>query len=457
MNFNTVEFAFIYLPIVLLAFYLAPMRLRLPLLAVASMVFYGFSGTPQLVAMLIAITWGLIAGLVLARIGRSGWRTALAVSVPLLILYLFKYLDFTLTSIDASEEVRSHFSTVLAIVLPAGISFYTFQIVAYIIDVADRKVEPETNFVQLLTYVAFFPQLIAGPIVRYTDIRDQLTALRTEKKIANDLARGVKFIAVGMFAKVFFADLPYAFTHGGYEVVYAVSTETSATGALLRIFTYSFQIYYDFWAYSLIAIGLGHLFGISLPRNFLEPYLAPNPRLFWRRWHVTLSFWLKDYVYLKLGGNDAYVRNIIIVFALCGLWHGAGWNFVVWGLYHAALVLMYHALQRPWDWLPTSLQVALTFILVSFGWPLFFLDLSAYGQLLAIVSQLDFTAPTIYGAPFVIYLLVVGAFTFATREDRWLFNETRVAVIDLPATQAGLVLVAIIFLSFSRTFIYFRF
>lgn len=457
MNFNTLEFIFVYLPAVLIIFYLAPTRVRLLVLAVASMVFYGASGLIPLYAMLIAIFWGAGFGFVSVRIRHSAWRTWIAVSVPLAILFLFKYLGFTLDSLGVDPTARSFFNPVLAVALPAGISFYTFQIVAYIIDVADERIEPERNVIQLITYIALFPQLIAGPIVRYAEMRDQLTALRTKKAIANDLTRGVKFLSIGLFAKVFIADLPYSFSHAGYELIYDVTTEKSALGALLRIFTYSFQIYYDFWAYSLIAIGLGLLIGIQLPRNFLEPYLAPNPRQFWRRWHVTLSYFLRDYAYLKLGGNEAYVRNIVIVFALCGLWHGAGWNFVVWGLFHGALVLVYHLFRTQWDALPRPLQIGLTFTLVSLGWPLFFLDLEAYVQLLAIIVRFEIVAPTAYGAPFAIYILVVGAFTFLTREDRWLFNETKVRVLDSPITQAGLMLMAIIFLSFSHTFIYFRF
>jgi alginate O-acetyltransferase complex protein AlgI len=206
-----------------------------------------------------------------------------------------------------------------------------------------------------------------------------------------------------------------------------------------------------------MAIGLGLLIGINFPRNFREPYLATDPREFWRRWHVTLSYFIRDYIYLKLGGNQAYVRNIIIIFVVAGLWHGAGWNFVLWGIYHAALVVAYHLVRPLWDPLPKGLRIALTFILVSLGWPLFYLSLDQYVDLMTIVFyKLDFASETFRFTHWA-YLAAVVVWTFLQREDRWLYDNTRKHFADSGVLHAALISSAMLFLGFRQTFIYFRF
>jgi len=231
-----------------------------------------------------------------------------------------------------------------------------------------------------------------------------------------------------------------------------------AIDQVVQIAFWSMQIYYDFWAYSVMAIGLGRLFCIELPINFREPYLSPNPREFWQRWHVTLSYWLRDYVYIRMGGRESYVRNILIVFALVGLWHGAGWNFVAWGVYHGCLVILYKFTQPLWDRLPRAAAIGLCFVLVSFGWPLFFLSLSDYVLFLRHLLVAPWHL-AVYQRIHLLYLGVIMLITFGLREKNWLYNDPlrRNPLTDSPVLAGAFMFASLLFVSVSKTFIYFRF
>lgn len=452
MIFNSIEFLLFFLPATLATFYAAPRRLRVPVLLVSSLIFYASSGLVPAIFMVLCIVWAWAMAFVSRR--RPGWPATFgAVAFPLGVLFMFRYLGFTLDNLGAERATRDAFSFFLSVSVPAGISFYSFQIASYSLDVADKRVHPERSLLLLATYISFFPQLIAGPIVRYEQLRDQLKPLRDGMPARPNFVRGLKFLSFGLFAKIFFADV-FASVAKNY---FDISVSRSAIDSLYSIFSYSIRIYFDFWSYSVMAIGLGLLFGIVLPRNFQEPYLACNPRDFWRRWHMSLSYWLRDYVYLKLGGNRAYARNIVIVFLTCGLWHGAGWNFGLWGAYHAALVLGYRVLEKPWDRLPRSLQIGVTYILVSFGWPLFYLDISGYAQLIENVFTFARETPPQFRPNHWLYLGAVTAFTFLTREDQWLYNDSPRRLVDSPVVQAGALSLALLFFQFRETFIYFRF
>ena len=453
MNFNTVEFVLIFLPATLAAFYLAPVRLRIPVLLLASLVFYGASGLLPLSLLVGTIVWGFAAAFWLRRIR---WRTAalfVAIVPPLLVLFLFKYLGFAFSALGVSESARGLVPLFLLSTLPAGISFYTFQVCSYLIDVGDGKLEREDSALHLFTFIALFPQLIAGPILRYSQIRDQLHRISTQKTLRPDIRNGLKLLSVGLFYKTFFADVVRSFQES-----FSLAPDTGSLDVLYSVVAYSFVIYYDFWGYSLMAIGMGRLLSIDLPRNFLEPYLARTPREFWRRWHVTLSYWLRDYVYLRLGGNASYVRNIAIVFVACGLWHGAGWNFVLWGAYHAVFVILYHFSRRLWDRLPAFAGIALTFAVVTIGWPLFYLDAAGYVALLGrLVSFEPAGAAALYSGAHWAYLTGVAAWSFLVREDWWLFNDRPLRVFDSPVVHGGLFVLSVMFLDFGRKFIYFQF
>jgi alginate O-acetyltransferase complex protein AlgI len=406
LNFNSLEFLVLFLPATLLVFYAVPRHLRLWVLVGASLVFYGVSGPEVLLAFVIAIAWGYATAFLLQR-----WPKALAlvmaVSVPAFTLVMFKYLGFILDSVQAGPDMRAHFSFFLGILLPAGISFYTFEIVSYSIDVADGKIPPERDALRFAGFATFFPHLAAK---------------------ATGLAAG----------------------------------EALALDRLVQVAFWSMQIYYDFWAYSVMAIGLGRLFCVELPVNFREPYLSANPREFWQRWHITLSYWLRDYVYIRMGGREAYVRNILIVFALVGLWHGAGWNFVAWGVYHGALVILYHVTRPAWDRLPHAVSVALTFTLVSFGWPLFFLSLGDYWAFLRDLATLPWGVEQ-FGLRHLLFLAAIGLVTFGVREKVWLDIEPPLGrleqrrLLGSPVLAAALMFAGMLCISLSKTFIYFRF
>jgi alginate O-acetyltransferase complex protein AlgI len=377
---------------------------------------------------------------------------ALTVTPPLLLLFLFKYLGFTLDTLGVGQEPREYLAFILGITLPAGISFYTFHTLSYSIDVIDGKEKPEPSFTTFATFIAAFPQLVAGPIIRFHQLRDQLHRISSSTEIGADFVTGLKFFSIGLFAKTIVADVISALN----RVHFHLDANVSSADALFAIISYSFRIYYDFWAYSIMAIGLGKMLGLDLPKNFAEPYQSLNPREFWRRWHMTLSYWLRDYVYLRLGGNERYIRNIMIVFATVGLWHGAGWNFVLWGVYHGCLVILYHLSRDRWDRLPRILQVGLTFTLVTLGWPLFQFDLANYLALLGQLFSFSFEG-TRFGAAHWAFIGAVAAFTFLTHEERWLYNSAPKPVIDWPVVHATLACAAIMLFNFRDTFIYFRF
>ncbi len=451
MNFNTVEFLFFFFPATLLIFYLVPMRLRLTVLFTASLVFYGSSGLVPLCLLMATIAWGYLLSNHARWLPKNLFITA-CVSFPLLALWLFKYLGFSFDLVQAGEGARDLFSVFMVVLIPAGISFYTFQVLAYCIDVADGTIEPERNLIKFGAFISYFPQLIAGPIVRYSEIRDQLNRISSERLVTPDAAGGLKFLAFGLFAKTFGADILLLL-----QERYDIEQPTGSLDAVYSVFAYSFVIYYDFWAYSIMAIGLGRLFGIELPRNFREPYVSFSPKEFWRNWHVTLSYWVRDYLYIRLGGNRRYVVNIIIAFLATGLWHGAGLNFLVWGLFHAALVIAYHFTRPLWDRLPGPAGIALTFVMVSFGWPLFYLDFDGWLTLLAQVFSFDFTGNEIYRLRHWLFLTAIGAWTFLTREHLWLFNDKPRMVIDWVPVQVIAMFVAVVLFSLGREFIYFRF
>tara|TARA_E500000331_G_scaffold354890_1_gene409019 strand:- start:518 stop:1879 length:1362 start_codon:yes stop_codon:yes gene_type:complete len=453
MNFNSIDFLIIFLPITFVVFRIVPQKMRVPVLLISSLIFYGVSGLVPLAFLILSICWGFGFALVTNKTKRTSVVLG-AIAFPLLVLFLFKYLNFSLDVVSASVEVRDHLIFFLSVTLPAGISFYTFQLIAFNLDVHSGKAAPERDPIKIGAFIALFPQLIAGPILRYEQLSSQLDRVTNTKKLAIDYRSAFKFIAIGLFAKVCVSDLVGVLIGNSIAVDFA--TSGTQQDAFFLLFAYSIRIFFDFWAYSLIAIGLAKLFALDLPVNFLEPYQSLNPRDFWRRWHVTLSNWLRDYVYIKLGGRENYLRNITIVFLACGLWHGAGWTFILWGAYHAVLVLLYHFTQPVWDRFPKVLQVFVTFVLVSMGWPLFFMDLQSYVTFMSILF-LGNEGVGIYGIKHWLLVGVIMAWVWLSRERVWLYNDKAIWVFDSPMIHGACGFIALILATYSNTFIYFRF
>jgi alginate O-acetyltransferase complex protein AlgI len=346
MSFATPAFLWAFLPAVLLATWLAPDRARNGVVAVASLVFYAVGAGPSTLLLLACIAVNFAAGILMhefrglrrARARRQVMVGAVAIDVG--VLAIWKYAGF------ASEQIRhlSDFlglgeSPVVAIGLPLGISFYTFHQISYVVDVYRGTREAQLDLVTYATYVSMFPQLIAGPIVRYSEIADQLDTRRSGK--LDDLVAGFPRFCLGLTKKVVIADSLAPLVQAGFDLP---PNQVSTSTAWLCVAAYTLQIYFDFSGYSDMAIGLGRMLGFQLPENFARPYSAHSITDFWRRWHMSLSRWFRDYVYIPLGGNRVdrarQYRNLWVVFLLVGLWHGANWTFVVWGAYHGSLLVL---------------------------------------------------------------------------------------------------------------------
>ena len=334
MIFSSIPFLYYFLPVVLLVYGLTPRKGKNAVLLLFSLVFYGWGEPKYLAVMLVCTALGYGFGLALGRAGRPGVRKALlAASVlsSLSFLVYFKYADFFLSNFNALTGASL---PLLQLTLPVGISFYTFQILSYTVDVYRGEAQVQKNPIDLACYVTMFPQLIAGPIVRYTDVAEQL-----KQRGRGDFQKGASRFLVGLGKKILFANLL-----GEVCAAWRGTQDGSVLFSWLYAVSYTLHIYFDFSGYSDMAIGLGPLLGFRFPENFNYPYIAASVTEFWRRWHMTLSRWFRDYVYIPLGGNrkgmGKQLRNILIVWLLTGFWHGAAWNFLCWGLYFAALLIL---------------------------------------------------------------------------------------------------------------------
>ena len=334
MIFSSIPFLYYFLPVVLLVYGLTPREGKNAVLLLFSLVFYGWGEPKDLAVMLVCTALGYGFGLALGRAGRPGVRKALlAASVlsSLSFLVYFKYADFFLSNFNALTGASL---PLLQLTLPVGISFYTFQILSYTVDVYRGEAQVQKNPIDLACYVTMFPQLIAGPIVRYTDVAEQL-----KQRGRGDFQKGASRFLVGLGKKILFANLL-----GEVCAAWRGTQDGSVLFSWLYALSYTLHIYFDFSGYSDMAIGLGALLGFRFPENFNYPYIAASVTEFWRRWHMTLSRWFRDYVYIPLGGNrkgmGKQLRNILIVWLLTGFWHGAAWNFLCWGLYFAALLIL---------------------------------------------------------------------------------------------------------------------
>lgn len=456
MTFNSFQFLFLMLPLAVLAFHLPALRPHRTLtLILASFLFYGASGLIHAGSLIASLLWVYVLTSHHSMAGNRQ-RVIAASILPLSSLIYFKYSTFLMGDVFGFEGQSSEvFSLLQHVILPAGISFFTFQLISFVIDRYRGEIETQPRFLDFALYISFFPQLVAGPIVRFHQVGSHIEKITAWRIDTASLERAVSYFCFGLALKVVLADSLQA----AVAPMTKSPNELSSLTAAYTMFAYSFQIYFDFFGYSLMAIGLGHLFGFQLPPNFAEPYQALNARDFWRRWHLTLSSWLRDYLYLPLGGNNNYARNILIVFAVCGLWHGAGWTFIVWGLYHALLVISYHYSRGYWDRMPGVVQCLATFILVSFGWILFLFDFE--GSKAIVFSLFGQGNNTIGNVTVEMWLvLLVSAFIC--------FGVSITKLLDWHPTgrrQAGaaavsmsiLLVVSLMLIDRSTDFIYFRF
>ena len=335
MLFSSIPFLYYFLPLVLAVYFLTPARFRNAVLLLASLIFYAWGEPKYVLLMLASILSGYGFGLLQERYrGQKGAKLVcgLSVAVSLSFLLYFKYADFFLENFNAATGLGV---PLLRIALPIGISFYTFQIISYTVDVY-RGEPAQKNLIHLAAYVAMFPQLIAGPIVRYSDIAQQLEHRSHSTALA---AEGVRRFLIGLGKKILIAN-----QLGELCSVFRASDEKSVLFYWLYAVAFALHIYFDFSGYSDIAIGLGKVFGFHFLENFNYPYISASITEFWRRWHISLGTWFRDYVYIPLGGNRVgrarQLLNILVVWMLTGFWHGAAWNFVVWGLMFAVLLIM---------------------------------------------------------------------------------------------------------------------
>ena len=337
MLFSSIPFLYWFLPCVVLLYFAAPRGLKNTVLLLSSLFFYGWGEPVYVLWMLLAIVMAYLSGLLIERF-RSTLRLAriflvLSVSFSLAMLGYFKYADFFIRNFNAVTGLSV---PLLKIALPIGISFYTFQILSYTVDVYRGAVFAQKNFIDLAAYVALFPQLIAGPIVRYADVAAQL---KERRHTPEKTALGMRRFLLGLGKKVLIANLL-----GELCSIFRESNDKSVLFFWLYAAAYALHVYFDFSGYSDMAIGLGKIFGFDFRENFNYPFISKSITEFWRRWHMSLGSWFRDYVYIPLGGNRVsaprHLLNILVVWMLTGFWHGAAWNFVIWGLYFAGLLIL---------------------------------------------------------------------------------------------------------------------
>jgi alginate O-acetyltransferase complex protein AlgI len=377
MSFASPLFLWIFTPIVLGLVLLCPRSWRNGIIAIASLIFYTAGAGPTVILLLVSMAVNFVVGQLLepdewALAGRRKKLLLIGVLIfNVAVLVVWKYAGFLTEQINGFAQLFGGDFPVTHLVLPIGISFYTFHNISYIVDVYRGERPALRAPVAYATYITMFPQLIAGPIVRYREIADQLPQERTHR--LDDIAAGFPRFALGLCKKVIIADSLSPLVNACFSTP---NEEMTFTTAWLGALAYTLQLYFDFSGYSDMAIGLGRMLGFRLPENFARPYSSVTITEFWRRWHMSLSRWFRDYVYIPLGGNRhgtaRTYRNLITVFVLTGFWHGADWTFLVWGLYHGALLIIERGFGI--DEAPAQNRVirrALTFLLVVFGWVFF--------------------------------------------------------------------------------------
>lgn len=480
MLFQSIEFL-IFLPVVFLLYWFVFKRLKYQnmLVLVASYIFYGWWNWRFLI--LIAITSGFSywSGILIKKYetkpNKAKWISAGNIILNLLILCVFKYFNFFAESfVQLFNALGMHLDWAsVSIILPVGISFYTFQALSYTIDVYRKKIEPTHDAIAFFAYISFFPQLVAGPIERSTNLLPQFQKERNFN--CENGVSGLRQMLWGFFKKIVIADQCAKYV----DVVFADYAAQNGSTLLLAVFLFSIQIYADFSGYSDIAIGTAKLFGIRLMRNFDNPYFSRDIAEFWRRWHISLTTWFRDYVYIPLGGSRVskakIVRNTFIIFLLSGFWHGANWTFIAWGAYHAILFLPLILLgkNRKYltniaenQWVPNVrelLQMLLTFVLVAFGW--IFFRSATIGDAFLFISTIF--NPSIIGPIMLvngmninillIFILIMAFLEWFNRNGDFGFDIVKWNVVFRHLFYYALLFLILLYIAENESFIYFQF
>lgn len=468
MVFSSLTFLSIFLPVVLALYYLLPtLRIKNVLLIAVSLLFYAYGEPVYVLLMIASIIINYIFGRLLGTENKKKrqWILAVAVIINIGLLVVFKYLDMMVQTIN---QLSGSEIPLAGLALPIGISFFTFQALSYVIDVYRKEVEPQKNLWNVMLYISFFPQLIAGPIVKYHDIQEQIDNRNTDVK---EIAEGLRRFIIGLSKKVLISNTMAVTADALFA---AGAGELNILSAWIAAIAYMLQIYFDFSGYSDMAIGLGHMFGFRFLENFRYPYISANIQEFWRRWHISLSTWFKEYLYIPLGGNRKgkarTCLNKMIVFFSTGLWHGANWTFVLWGLWHGVFLLFEQVC--PVKKLPKVLAHIYALLVVCVGFVMFRADTFGQGMFMigTMFSGWEFSPVQMAVVweqltPIFLVTLVVAVFGSAPlipkAAEACLVREN----LRKPATyfsyMASFVLLILCMLSLSsgtyNPFIYFRF
>lgn len=422
MVFASITFLYYFLPIFLILYFIFPKKYKNIVLLIFSFIFYFYGEPKYILLMLIEVFFSYFMTLSLEK-NKSKSLLGIIISFHIFLLCVFKYFNFIITNINS---IFGGNISLLNIVLPIGISFYTFQIISYEVDVYRGKVKASKSLIDYMTYVFLFPQLIAGPIVRYETISKEL---KSRKVTLEDFSYGVNRFIIGLFKKVVIAN-----NIGELCNILNNSSEVSVLLYWVLGISYMLQIYFDFSGYSDIAIGIGRMIGFKFPENFNYPYIANSVTDFWRRWHMTLSSWFRDYVYIPLGGNRVstlkHIRNILVVWMLTGLWHGASWNFIIWGIYFGViLIIEKYCLNKVLEKLPRVIRNIYAMFIVMISFIIFSSD-DISSALVAIKGLFSFSSLKLSN-DFIIYyirsygVILIGGLVLCTPLIKNVINKLR--------------------------------
>lgn len=452
MVFSSLLFMFVFLPIVLSVYYILPKKFRNAFLLIADLIFYGWGEPVMVFLMIFSIVINYFAGLLIEKSKTDKKKKAVLIAsviIDLAMLGFFKYAGFITKNLNVILPFNN--IPIIKVPLPIGISFYTFQIMSYTIDVYRKDTEVQKNIVSFGTYVSLFPQLIAGPIVRYRDVDDQLNSRNENIEL---FAKGIRLFLLGVAKKVLLAN-PMGLLWDSMREM-----NGGIIASWVGVIAFSFQIYFDFSGYSDMARGLGNMLGFRFLENFNFPYISKSITEFWRRWHISLGTWFKEYVYIPLGGNrKGKIRtlvNLLIVWLLTGLWHGASWNFVLWGLYFGIILILEKLfILKALEKMPKFISHLYSLFLIAFGWVIFYFadDVGGFSAMSSFIPTLfsgsmisaDSLSVVLSYLPILIFCaiastpLIRNIYMRLRNRKGFIFAELTAAAVILILCTAGLV------------------